>query len=57
MSFMSRRFTNKLLEMLEDGMIDKDIVIMACLKYMSEAEVQDMMEHNGFELSETEDEE
>jgi hypothetical protein len=42
--------------MLEDGMIDKDVLIMACLKYMSEAEVQDMMEHNGFEL-ETEDNE
>jgi hypothetical protein len=51
---MSRRYTNKLLEMLEDGMIDKDVVIMACLKYMSEDEVQDMVEHNGFEL-ETED--
>jgi hypothetical protein len=41
--------------MLEDGMIDKDVVIMACVKYMSEDEVRDMMEHNGFELS-TEDE-
>ena len=57
MSFMSRRFTNKLLEMLEDGMIDKDVVIAACLKYMSEDEVRDMMEHNGFELIETEDNE
>jgi len=56
MSFMARRFTNKLIEMLQDGMIEKDTVIMACLKYMSEAEVQDMMEHNGFEL-ETEDNE
>jgi len=56
MSFMSRRYTNKLIEMLQDGMIEKDTVIMACLKYMSEAEVQDMVEHNGFEL-ETEDNE
>jgi predicted methyltransferase len=53
---MSRRYTNKLIEMLQDGMIEKDTVIMACLKYMSEAEVQDMVEHNGFEL-ETEDNE
>lgn len=52
MSFMSRRFTNKLLEMLQDGLIDKDTVIMACVKYMSEDEVRDMMEHNGFELAE-----
>lgn len=56
MSFMSRRFTNKLIEMLQDGMIEKDTVIMACLKYMSEEEVKDMMEHNGFELTEEDSE-
>ena len=56
MSFMSRRFTNKLLEMLQDGMIDKDTVIMACLKYMSEDEVKDMAECNEFFESEDDEE-
>lgn len=45
---MARKYTNHLLEMIEQGMIDKDTVIMACVKYMSEDEVQDMMEYNAF---------
>ena len=42
--------------MIEDGLLDRDNVIMACVKYMSESDVQDMMECNEF-LSEEEDEE
>ena len=38
--------TNKLLEMIENGEISKDTVIMACVKYMSEDDVADMMEAN-----------
>ncbi len=45
---MSRQFTNKLLEMIEDELLNKDTVIMACVKYMSESDVQDMMESNEF---------
>ena len=45
---MSRKYTNKLLEMIEEGLLDKDNVIMACVKYMSEDEVKDMMESNEF---------
>tara|TARA_R110000824_G_scaffold106335_2_gene251231 strand:+ start:954 stop:1124 length:171 start_codon:yes stop_codon:yes gene_type:complete len=41
-----RRYTNLLLEMVDEGLLDKDNVIMACVKYMSEDDVQDMMEHN-----------
>ncbi len=52
-----RTYTNKLLEMIEDGLLDKDTVIMACVKYMSESDVQDMMECNGFIEAEDEDEE
>jgi hypothetical protein len=37
-----------LLELVEDGMLDKDHVIMACVKYMSEDEVKDMMQCNEF---------
>ena len=54
---MSREYTGKLLELIEDGMLDRDTVIMACVKYMSEADVQDMMEINEFILEEDEDEE
>jgi hypothetical protein len=43
---MSREHTNKLLEMLADGLIDKDTVILACVKYMSESDVADMMDCN-----------
>ena len=53
---MSRKYTNQLLEMIEDGLIDRDLVITACLKYMSEDEVQDMMEANEFIEEQYEDE-
>ena len=54
----SREFTNKILEAVEEGMLDKDMVIMACLKYMSEDQVKDMAEANCFfEHEEEEDEE
>jgi hypothetical protein len=48
-----------LLDMIDDGLLDRDLVITACLKYMSEDEVQDMMEANEFieEQYEDEDEE
>ena len=45
---MTRFYTNMLLELVEDGMLDKDHVIMACLKYMSEDDVKDMMQCNEF---------
>ena len=45
---MTRFYTNMLLELVEDGMLDKDHVIMACVKYMSEDEVKDMMQCNEF---------
>jgi hypothetical protein len=44
--------------MIDDGLLDKDTVINACLSYMSESDVQDMMESNEFiEEEEDEDEE
>lgn len=52
---MSRKYTNKLLEMIEEGLLDKDNVIMACVKYMSEDEVKDMMECNEFIDSDEDD--
>jgi hypothetical protein len=44
---MSRKYTNRLLEMIEEGTLDKDNAILACVKYMPESDVQDMMEYNG----------
>ena len=51
-----REATERILEMVEDGLLDKDTVIMACLKYMSEDDVADMAHANEFFLSEDEDE-
>ena len=45
---MPRKYTNKLLEMIEGGLLNKDDVILACVNYMSESDVQDMMECNDF---------
>ena len=45
---MTREATNKILEMIEDGILDRDTVIMAALKYMSEDEVKDMAFCNEF---------
>lgn len=53
---MSRQYTNKLLEMVEEGLLDRDSVIMACVKYMSEDEVRDMMHANEFIEDEEENE-
>ena len=40
------KYTNHLLDLLDEGVLNKDQVIIACIKYMSEAEVKDMMEYN-----------
>ena len=51
---MARDFSTKLLDMIDDGLLDKDTVIMACVKYMSEDDVRDMMFANEF-VEETDD--
>lgn len=47
---MSRKYTTRLLELIEEGSVDKDVAIQACLEYMSEADVKDMMINNDFPL-------
>jgi hypothetical protein len=47
-TYTSRQATNKLLEAIEEGLLDKDTVIMACVKYMSEDDVADMCHINEF---------
>lgn len=53
---MAREHTNKLLEMVEEGVLDKDTVILALAKYMSDDEVHDCMTINEF-LEEDDEEE
>lgn len=36
------------LELVEDGVITADSMLLAALKYMSSDDVQDMLEYNGF---------
>ncbi len=51
-----REATNRILELVEEGLLDRDTVILACLKYMSEDDVADMAHANEFFLDEDEDE-
>lgn len=45
---MARAFTNQLLEMVDDGILDQGRVLEACLKWMSEDDVREMMFANDF---------
>ena len=45
---MSREITNKLLEMVDDGVLNARTLALACLKYMSEDDVEDMAVINEF---------
>ena len=54
---MTSQATDKILEMVEQGILDKDTVIMSCLKYMSEDDVADMAHSNEFFINEEEDDE
>jgi hypothetical protein len=60
---MTRRVTNKLLEMMEEGALDAEVLVRACLVFMSEADVAEMAVGEGFleeedaEIDEDEEEE
>ena len=43
---MSRKYTNRLLEMVDEGLLDARQVVLMCVKYMSEDEVADMIRFN-----------
>lgn len=51
----TRKVTSKILEGIEEGIFDKDLIIRCCLAYMSESDVADMARAN--ELFDYEDEE
>lgn len=52
---MTRQATDRILAMVEEGLLDRDTVIMACLKYMSEDDVADMAHTNEFFYDEEEE--
>jgi len=52
----TRKITNKLLEMVEEGVLDPQALAEACLLYMSESDVADMAHINEL-IFEEEDEE
>ena len=52
----TRRVTNQLLELVEDGVLDPQVVLEACLSYMSEADVADMARTNDLILDEEDEE-
>lgn len=41
----------KVLEMVEEGLIDKDLLILMCLKFMSWDDVYEMCEKNDIDLN------
>jgi hypothetical protein len=59
---MTRRVTNKLLEMMEEGALDAEVLVRSCLAFMSEADVAEMAVGDGYleeedaEIDEDEDE-
>lgn len=52
---MTREATNKLLEMIEESLLDRDTVILACVGFMSEDDVSDMCHANEFFIQEEND--
>lgn len=52
---LSRPVTCKLLDMIKEGVLDRDAVIEACLDFMSEDQVAFMARAEGFIEDEDED--
>lgn len=51
---VARRITNDVISAIEDGFLDWEIVAGACLKYMSEDEVADMVRLEGWAIADDE---
>ena len=52
----TREATNRILEMIEEGILDPETVVKCCLAYMSEHDVKDMAEREELFPEEEEDE-
>jgi hypothetical protein len=53
----ARFYTNQLLELVDDGIVDKDYLIQDLLGYLSESDVESFMRKNDYILEEEEEEE
>ena len=53
----ARESTTRLIDAIDEGLVDKDYVINACLGALSEAEVHQMMLANDILLTDDEDDE
>jgi hypothetical protein len=53
---MSREYTNKLLEMMDEGLLSAETVATMAVAFMSEDDVREMMEANELLDDEDEDE-
>lgn len=47
---MSRKYTNALIEQMEEGAIKAEDIVMMCMSYMSEHDVEDMCIDNEINL-------
>ena len=45
---MARTYTNKLIEMVDMGLVNQYELILNLVQYMSEDEVKDFVEYNGY---------
>ena len=48
----TRKATNRLLELVDDGMISARDVVVMCLKWMSEDNVAEMLQANDIDIDE-----
>ena len=49
-----REVTNKILEMIDEGILSASDVVLMCLKWMSEDDVKEMCQANEIDLEEIE---
>lgn len=54
MSRVPREYTNKLLELVEEGLLDPTETLKSALCYISEADVEDLYEYMGLKEFEAE---
>ena len=54
---MPRKFTNQLIELIDDGVIDTEQLAINLLGWLSDDEVREFAERNGYIPEEYEDEE
>ena len=47
---MYESISEKILRLVEDGLIDKDALILSCVKYLNSEQLKEMCELNGINL-------